>query len=88
MSSGQLDANRDAERVLERRQLPLRSPELELRVADSLESQDVARLIRGQIEPSDDLRVAAIQPFRQPHDRRQDLDGVPQARAQRFEFLV
>ena len=74
VGAGDLETNGPAEHLFERAHVPVRGPELELGVAVGAEPCEVVVAARVEIDPGDGLRVAAIEPFGQPHHRRQLLD--------------
>src|SRR5262245_53039755 len=85
---GDLEAERLAEHLLERRHVPMGGPELQLRVAVRPETSEVVVAARVEIEATEGLGVAAIQALGQAHDRRQCLDGPAQRSAQVAVTLV
>ena len=54
-------------------------PELELGVAIRAQARQIIVAAREQIDPGECLRVAAIEPFRQPHDRREHPNRAAEA---------
>src|SRR3954471_14244942 len=71
-ASRHLEAQRALEDLLERGGVPVRGPQLELRVARGAQPDHVGVPLRHEVERRDDLRVAAIEPFGQPQHRGED----------------
>ncbi len=51
--------------------MTMSGPQLQFRVAVGAQPREVVVAARKQIDAGKRLRVAAIEPFSQPHDRRQ-----------------
>src|SRR5581483_108426 len=71
------DAQRFAEEPLERLRMPAGRPELELRVAAGPDLEESVLVAIVKIDARDDLRVTAIEAFRETQDRRERLDDPP-----------
>jgi hypothetical protein len=72
VGTGDFEANGLVELPLERRDVTVRRPQLQLGVAAGAQPRQVVVATRKQIDCGKRLRVAAIEPLRQPHDGRQD----------------
>ena len=64
------ETKRLAEHRFERRDVAMGGPELELGVAGGAQPRQVVVGAGVEVEPGQRLRVAAVQPFGQPHHRR------------------
>ena len=76
------EADRQVELALEWRDVTMGGPQFQLRVATRAKPGEVIVPAREEIDPGERLRVAAIEPFREPHDRRQDPNGTAQRAVQ------
>src|SRR5688572_4771819 len=77
IADGDFEADRLAEHALERRNVAMRRPDLELRVAGGAKPHEIVVGARIEVDPGQGLRVAAVEPFGQPHHRRQRFDDPP-----------
>jgi hypothetical protein len=82
LGAGHFEADRQGELTLERRHVTMSGPQFQLRVATRAKPGEVIVPAREEIDPGERLRVAAIEPFREPHDRRQDPYGAAQRAVQ------
>ena len=55
--------------MLEGSHMAMRGPHLELRIAVGAQPREIIVAAREQIDAGQRLRVAAIEPFGQPHNR-------------------
>jgi hypothetical protein len=77
-----------AEELFERRDVPVRRPQLEFRVAVRAQAGEVIVTTREQIESAERLRVAAIQALGEPDHRGQGPNVPPQRSGKVAEALV
>ena len=77
-----LEAQRTPEDRFERRHMAVRGPEFELRVPGRTEPYQVIVGARINLDPRERLRVAAIEPFREPDDRCQRFHHLAQRSAE------
>jgi hypothetical protein len=82
-----LDAQRFADQPFERRGMPLRRPELQLRIARRSQLQQPVVAAVVQLEPGHRLRVAAVEALGEPENRRKRPYGPP-ARAAKLPVLL
>ena len=78
ISSVNLKANHTLEDLFKWRRVAVRGPELELHVAAGAEVEQVVTIVWQQGYVRHALRMAPIEPFGQPQDGAQELDGSPQ----------
>ena len=71
------EANGRVQLPLEWRDVAMGGPELELRIAAGVEARQVVRPTREEINAAERLRVAPIEPLREPHDRGQYPNDGP-----------
>jgi hypothetical protein len=83
-----LETKRFPGQTFERRGLPARGPELQLRVAGGAQLQQVVVAAVVQLESRDRLRVAAVEAFREAQDRRERADRVARPAAHVAEAVV
>src|SRR4051812_628775 len=86
--SADFDAKRLADQLLEGRGLTARRPQFELGVARRAYLQQRIVLAVVQFETGNRLRMAAIEAFREPHDRRQRSYDPPPLAAQSVEHRM
>ena len=77
-----------AEESFERRNVPVRRPQLEFRVAVRAQAGEIIVTTREQIESAERLRVAAIQALGEPHHCGQRPNVLPQGSGKVAEALV
>jgi hypothetical protein len=82
LSAGDFEPYRRIQLALERRDVAVRCPQLQLRITAGTEPGQVIVAAREKIDPRDGLRVAAIESFRQPDHRRQHPDDAAQRAVQ------
>src|SRR5262245_47918142 len=75
--SAHLDPQRLSHQPLERRRVARGCPQFELRVARRPQLQEIVVAAIVQLDARDRLRVAAIEAFRQPQNRRERPDDDP-----------
>src|SRR6266542_555138 len=80
--AGDFEANRQIELPLERRHVTMCGPQLQLRVAVRAKPGEVVIAAWKEVNPGERLRVAPIQAFGQPDNRRQHPHGSAQRIAQ------
>lgn len=68
--------------MLERCDVTMSGPQFEFRIAVGTQPGEVIVAAGKKINPRERLRVAAIEPFGQPHDRRKDSDSGTQCAVQ------
>jgi hypothetical protein len=66
-----LETNRQGQLALERRDMPMRGPQLQLGIAFGAKTCEVVVATREQIDPGERLRVAAVQSLGKSNDCRQ-----------------
>jgi len=74
IADGDFEADRFAEHALERRDVPVRGPDLELRVAGGAEPYEIVVRAGIEVDSCEGLRVAAVEPLGEPDHRRQGFD--------------
>jgi len=74
--------------VLEGSHMAMRGPHLELRIAVGAQPREIIVAAREQIDAGQRLRVAAIEPFGESHDRRHHAHRRTQRAAEVPEALV
>jgi hypothetical protein len=77
-----------AQQRLERREVPVRGPHFELRVAGRSELQQEVLAAIAQLEGRDHLRVAAVETLGDAHDRRQQPHGSAEVGGKLAVFLL
>ena len=86
-----LDPDGLSQHPLERRQVLVRRPDLQLRVAGRMQVEEHVLTAVAHVEPRNDLRVASVQPFGEPQNRREQAHRTAQpgrqARVLRVRFL-
>ena len=75
-----------AQHFLERRDVPMRRPQLQFRVAVRAQAGQIVVAAREEIDARERLRVAAIQALGQPDHRRQHPHGLPQRPVRRSPY--
>jgi hypothetical protein len=71
IADGDFETNRFAEHAFERRDVTVRGPHFQFRVAGGAESGQVIIYAGIEIDPGQRLRVAAVESFRQSNHGRQ-----------------
>jgi hypothetical protein len=77
-----LESDRAFQGVGERLRVPLRGPELELRIADGAKPDDQSVFLLPDMDRANRLRVAAVEPLGQPDDAGQQFHRAPERRRQ------
>jgi hypothetical protein len=83
-----LESDRALQGVGERLRVPLRGPELQLRIADRAKPNEQSVFLLPDMNRANRLRVAAVEPLGQPDDARQYLHRAPERPGQRRIVLV
>ncbi len=83
-----LESNGTAEGLLERRDVPVRGPQLEFGVPARPQPREIRIVLLMQIDAGDHLGVAAIEPFGEADHRREHLDDFPRCAAEIAIALV
>jgi hypothetical protein len=82
ISAGHFEADRLVQHGFERANVTVRSPEFELGIPRCSEPRNIVVVSGIQIDPGKCLRVAAIEPFREPYHRGQRTHGASKRSAQ------
>jgi hypothetical protein len=77
VAAGDLESNGLAEHPLERADVPVGGPQLELGVAVGAETREVVVAPRIEVQPGECLSMTAVQSLRETDHRRQRFDGFP-----------
>jgi len=73
------ETNWQRQLLLERCDVTMSGPQFELRVSVRSQSGEIIVAAREQVDAGECLRVAAVEPFGQPHNRREYPNGSAQA---------
>ena len=82
LGAGDFEADGQIELPLERRHVPMCGPQLQLRIAVCAKPGEVVVAARKEVNPGERLRVAPIEAFGKPDDRRQHPHGPAQRAVQ------